>query len=636
MVWINAMSNSLSKCDSKFCPDVIIQTQDGKVFMHKIVLVAAISGFDKMFCDHCVESHENILIVVPEVTKDEVQAAVDELYTTGKGESVVNLFGVKEKDYKEFIQAKIQLDGDKENNFKEEVLQNAKTTNLQVSFMKNTLELNKEHVEGDQIIPEGSNNIKLEKFDHEMINEYDIKCELELEDDLLHEETKPTLNMKLDNFKNDETKDENDENAAVVFLKDTYPDLYMKWKEVLKNAPPPIPNRVTDDDNPSPFFKALCTRTDNMCIVCKLRPIEGAAYGVGICEADRSFIKRTFCKKLSYPACSQGGSCPPKPGGWCQACRLAAALQTPINVASIYIPETETESNIYVENIEDSKDRIADDKKLDNNLEEASSMLLSNFLDVSDIMKGTTTEENESFSKNAFKSSLNTSLMSKENDPITTCPNTDAAVSPLPANRNNRKMYVGAEAWLKETSPDLYKVWKNACKIPNITDGFLCSVCKLKPGAVHYGVRLCEAEKQFIKRTFHMMVTYPPCTDQQKCPPRTRGWCQACRIRACLARPIDFSLVRVGKMFMRSKVASDRYSTITSPPPLSKNTPPPPTTDPFANIKHQDPPPLMYPYHGNPDTIWMNNQSRLHEFWQSFPPQNHELFMQQIQSHNNS
>ena len=77
------------------------------------------------------------------------------------------------------------------------------------------------------------------------------------------------------------------------------------------------------------------------CLICKLREHTGPHYGVLMCEADKQFLKRTFHKGFKYAACSKSG-CPPKPRGWCQRCRLAACLSTPLNLAMLRIATNNT------------------------------------------------------------------------------------------------------------------------------------------------------------------------------------------------------------------------------------------------------------------------------------------------------
>ena len=74
-----------------------------------------------------------------------------------------------------------------------------------------------------------------------------------------------------------------------------------------------------------------------------------------------------------------------------------------------------------------------------------------------------------------------------------------------------------------------------------------CSICSLREHTgPHYGVYMCEADKQFLKRTFHKGFKYAACSRiYPGCPPKTRGWCKACRLAACLATPINLAMLRI-------------------------------------------------------------------------------------------
>jgi hypothetical protein len=113
--------------------------------------------------------------------------------------------------------------------------------------------------------------------------------------------------------------------------------------------------------------------------------------------------------------------------------------------------------------------------------------------------------------------------------------------------------YSGPEAWLYATYPQLHAIWRQAFANKDTASLNLelsCTICKVKPSSgQHYGVKICEADKQFLKRTFHYQLKYPPCTktgEEGVCPPRPRGWCQVCRLRTCLATPINIAMIRVG------------------------------------------------------------------------------------------
>lgn len=145
----------------------------------------------------------------------------------------------------------------------------------------------------------------------------------------------------------------------------------------------------------------------------------------------------------------------------------------------------------------------------------------------------------------------------------------------------NYTKYTGAEQWLQETYPHLYPIWLHS--ISNTEERQLnnleltCSICRIKPSSgLHYGVKMCEADKQFLKRTFHYQIIYSPCAQggDGVCPPRPRGWCQICRLRRCLSTPVMIGMIRVGNKTPRSR---------------SSNSPTP-HNEPIFTITVQQPP----------------------------------------------
>ena len=132
--------------------------------------------------------------------------------------------------------------------------------------------------------------------------------------------------------------------------------------------------------------------------------------------------------------------------------------------------------------------------------------------------------------------------------------------------RNYSRKYSGAELWLFENYPELFYLWRQSCdnekdivntdySFQNLerTLGPTCRVCNLQVPKInmHYGVRMCESDKQFLKRTFPLRVLYPPCAHARNpglCAPRSRGWCQSCRLRRCLSTPLTLHLIRVGEV----------------------------------------------------------------------------------------
>ena len=123
--------------------------------------------------------------------------------------------------------------------------------------------------------------------------------------------------------------------------------------------------------------------------------------------------------------------------------------------------------------------------------------------------------------------------------------------------------YSEPETWLSVTYPNIYSIWRQA--ISSNTTTFLnmeltCAICKVKSSSgQHYGVKMCEADKQFLKRSFHQRLQYPPCINAGSgmvCPPRPRGWCQMCRLQTCLANPVNIAMIRVGEKVKKSKKES--------------------------------------------------------------------------------
>lgn len=116
-----------------------------------------------------------------------------------------------------------------------------------------------------------------------------------------------------------------------------------------------------------------------------------------------------------------------------------------------------------------------------------------------------------------------------------------------------RKMSNEAELWLQSFYPELFNDWREAYLKPSetISSGQLnststeCKICQIRPHTgLHYGVHTCEADKQFLKRTFHERQTYKLCN--LHCPPRFRGWCQYCRLKSSLLTGINLKMIRIG------------------------------------------------------------------------------------------
>jgi len=120
--------------------------------------------------------------------------------------------------------------------------------------------------------------------------------------------------------------------------------------------------------------------------------------------------------------------------------------------------------------------------------------------------------------------------------------------------------YSEPETWLSNAYPTIYALWRRAISSNTTTTlnmELTCAICKVKSSSgQHYGVKMCEADKQFLKRSFHQRLLYPPCINagsEAVCPPRPRGWCQICRLQTCLANPVNITMIRVGEKVKKSK-----------------------------------------------------------------------------------
>lgn len=111
------------------------------------------------------------------------------------------------------------------------------------------------------------------------------------------------------------------------------------------------------------------------------------------------------------------------------------------------------------------------------------------------------------------------------------------------------RMSTEAETWLQANYPELYTEWRSAYLRPCHKDfppGSQCRICLIRPhSGLHYSIYTCEADKQFLKRTFHERQVYKICRLQ--CPPRFRGWCQYCRLQFSLNTGINLKMIRMGE-----------------------------------------------------------------------------------------
>jgi len=120
-------------------------------------------------------------------------------------------------------------------------------------------------------------------------------------------------------------------------------------------------------------------------------------------------------------------------------------------------------------------------------------------------------------------------------------------------------MSTDTEIWLKVQYPELVDLWSNSYlnTVPrrDISTGEECLICHIRSNTgLHYGVFSCEADKQFLKRTFHEKQVYKICDLQ--CPPRFRGWCQYCRLKSSLLAGINLKMIRTNEKIKRNRSAS--------------------------------------------------------------------------------
>ena len=79
-------------CDSEDSSDMKFIGKDGSVNCHKIVILKVFPRLKTIFCKFCSESHENVVIIFPEVDKDVIKKARDDLYLFGDTSAIAKLF----------------------------------------------------------------------------------------------------------------------------------------------------------------------------------------------------------------------------------------------------------------------------------------------------------------------------------------------------------------------------------------------------------------------------------------------------------------------------------------------------------------------------------------------------------------
>ena len=79
-------------CASEQNSDMKLVGRDGFVNCHKIVILKVFPKLKNIFCKYCSESHENVVIVFPEVDQAIIRKARDDLYLFGDTSSMIKLF----------------------------------------------------------------------------------------------------------------------------------------------------------------------------------------------------------------------------------------------------------------------------------------------------------------------------------------------------------------------------------------------------------------------------------------------------------------------------------------------------------------------------------------------------------------
>ena len=83
-----------SSCDNLIsAPDLQIVCKDGESFAHKFVVWGFLPELNQLLCESCQNSHEDTKLILPDVSKTEVDMARDFLYMFGDVDPFVKIFG---------------------------------------------------------------------------------------------------------------------------------------------------------------------------------------------------------------------------------------------------------------------------------------------------------------------------------------------------------------------------------------------------------------------------------------------------------------------------------------------------------------------------------------------------------------
>ena len=83
-----------SSFDSKTSsPDLTMVCRDGESFAHKFLVLGFLPELRQLLCDVCQNSHEDTKLIMPDVSKAEVDMARDFLYMFGDVDPFIKIVG---------------------------------------------------------------------------------------------------------------------------------------------------------------------------------------------------------------------------------------------------------------------------------------------------------------------------------------------------------------------------------------------------------------------------------------------------------------------------------------------------------------------------------------------------------------
>ena len=81
---------SRNNCDLRFI------LRDGVSVAHKIIILPVLADMSEVFCNACIDNHEEIVIVLPDINKEHFDEARDFLYMFGDGSKIARILGANE------------------------------------------------------------------------------------------------------------------------------------------------------------------------------------------------------------------------------------------------------------------------------------------------------------------------------------------------------------------------------------------------------------------------------------------------------------------------------------------------------------------------------------------------------------